>query len=80
MAEETREERRLNERTAEAVGYLFGEAERAADEADDWNLEDFRAEVEAKGVTVTLALPDGGGCVVPGEYFVNWVWDLIANA
>lgn len=76
----TREEIRLDRDTAEAVGNLFADPERASDEADDWNFEDFRAEVEAKGVTVTLALPDGGGCTVPGEYFVNWVWELIANA
>lgn len=75
-----REERRLQRSTDEAVGYLFGEPERASDEADDWNFEDFRAEIEAKGVTVSLNLPDGGGHVVEGSYFVEWVWGLIANA
>jgi hypothetical protein len=76
----TREEARLERATEEAIGNLFGEPERASCEADDWNFADFRDEVEAKGATVTLALPDGGGAVVPGEHFVDWVWELIANA
>ncbi|HEV7482591.1 MAG TPA: hypothetical protein VGO13_05785 [Solirubrobacterales bacterium] len=79
-AAKTREEIRLDRATAEAVGYLFGEPERASVETDDWNFEDFRAEIEAKGATVTLALPDGGGSTVPGEHFIEWVWELIANA
>jgi hypothetical protein len=76
----TREEARIERATEEAIGYLFGEPERASDEADDWNFADFRDEVEAKGTTVTLALPNGGGAVVPGEHFAEWVWGLIANA
>lgn len=77
----TREEIRLDRATEEAIGYLFGDPERASDEADDWNFADFRAEVEEKGATVTLTLPNGDGAAeVPGEHFAEWVWELIANA
>jgi hypothetical protein len=75
----SREEIRLDRATEEAVGYLFGDPERASDETDDWNFADFRAEVEETGATVTLALPDGSGHTMPGADFVNWVWELIAN-
>jgi hypothetical protein len=73
---ETREERRLRIATSEALGYLF----EAPDEHEEFEFEDFRAEIEAKGATVTLDLPEGGGCILSGEEFVNWVWELIANA
>lgn len=65
-----REELRLKNRTAEAVFNIFS-GEEGVDPYD------FCEEVEAKGVTVTLSFPDGGGCETSGEHFVNGVWEAI---
>lgn len=73
---ETAEERRLNRNTAEALGYLFD----APEEYEEFDFEEFRARIEAKGTTVDLAFADGGGSCVPGAEFVEFVWGLIANA
>jgi hypothetical protein len=74
--EQTPEERRLQRGTDEAIGYLFN----APDEYEEFDFEEFRASIEEKGVTVTLDFPDGGGSVIPGDQFVEFVWGLIANA
>lgn len=76
VTKETREERRLNFATAEALGYLFN----APDDYEEFEFADFRAEIEDAGVTVSLNLPGGGGATVSGADFANWVWELFANA
>jgi len=73
---EERMEHRLSRATAEALGYLFA----SPDEHEEFDFEEFRGEVEAKGSFVTLARADGGTYTVPGEHFAEWVWGLIANA
>lgn len=71
-----REERRLDNWTADAIVNLFGDEE----SGDHDDPHDFCDAVKQKGATVSLTLPEGGGCDVRGKDFVDWVWELLANA
>ena len=64
-----REVRQLDRQTAEAVRDLFG------CDTNHWEFCD-----AVKEGVVSLGMEDGRVAVVPGEFFVDWVWELLANA
>lgn len=66
-----REVRRLDTWTAEALVDLFG------DESAD--PREFCDAIKEGGM-VSLGVENGEVSTVPGEFFVDWVWELLANA
>lgn len=74
---ETAEERRLNRNTAEAISYLFA----SPNDVEEFDFEDFLAAVNEKSTNVELTfIGERGTSSVPGNIFVEWVWELLANA
>lgn len=70
-AQVDREVQRLDNWTADAIANLFG--------GEDTSAQDLVSRIKSKGVIV-LDIDEDRICMIPGEFFVDWVWELLANA